>query len=136
MNDALNVDRDAQTAEEIEPDAELRCLLNRWPDPELPAQLDARVLGSFRKEMGAVPWWQRVLTFSIPVPLPVAAAVLLLLFVSAALVMRRGPSGAQPSVAEATLSAGNVEVPVVTQTNLAGFEPVKDMNPTVMEAER
>jgi hypothetical protein len=136
MNDAVNVDHDAQTEEGIEPDAELRCLLNRWPDPEVPAPLDARVLESFRKEMGAVPWWQRVLAFSIPVPLPVAVAVLLLLFVSAALVMHRGPSRAQPSVAEATLSAGNVEVPVVTQTNLAGFEPVKDMNPTVMEAER
>ena len=46
------------------------------------------VLAAWRREIGREPWWSRLFTASVRVPLPVAVGVLLLLIVTAALALR------------------------------------------------
>jgi len=55
-------------------DAELDRLLPAWKAPAAPARLKAAVFPA-----AASPWWQRLWTTSIRVPLPVACALLALL---------------------------------------------------------
>jgi hypothetical protein len=124
----------ADDMREKEPvDPALRRVLRLWEAPEVPSSLDERVTASFRRET-AQPWWRRLFRVSVPVPLPVAVAVLLLLLVTATIALRR-PAPAVPEVpqlAEAKQSARALDVPVVTHTSLAGFEPVSDMAVTVV----
>jgi hypothetical protein len=126
-------DRGDDTRDEEPHDPALRRLLRLWEAPEVPRSLDERLTASFRRET-ATPWWRRLFAVSVPVPLPVAVAVLLLLLVTAAIALRR-PAPATPDVpqlAEAKQSASRLDVPVVTHTSLAGFEPVSDMAVTVV----
>jgi hypothetical protein len=114
-------------------DPELRRVLRLWEAPAVPASLDERMLASFQRQTAA-PWWRRLFTASVPVPLPVAVAVLLLLLVSAAIALRR-PVGTTPEVqqtADVVRSVARLDAPVVTHTSLAGFQPVADMNVTVV----
>ena len=114
-------------------DPALRRVLRLWEAPEVPSSLDERLTASFRRETGE-PWWQRLFRVSVPVPLPVAVAVLLLLLVTATIALRRPAPGAPdvPQLAEAKQSARALDVPVVTHTSLAGFEPVSEMSVTVV----
>jgi hypothetical protein len=124
----------ADDKRETEPeDPALRRLLRLWEAPDLPPSLDERLIASFRRET-APPWWRRLFQVSVPVPLPVAVAVLLLLLVTAAIALRR-PAPVSPEVpqlAEVKQTARALDVPVVTHTSLAGFEPVSDMAVTVV----
>jgi hypothetical protein len=129
---------DKERIEQEEPDEDpaLRRLLGLWRAPAVPDSLDARMISSFRQVTDRRSWWSRLLTISVPVPLPVAVAALVLLIASALVVVRRPATPREsPEVLEARQTA-NLDTPVVTRTSLAGFEPVEDMNVTIVTGER
>jgi hypothetical protein len=117
--------------DEVVRDRELDRLLDDWTVPALPDSLDRRVSASYRTLMRRPPLWRRFFTSSLRVPLPVAVAVLLLLVF--ALWAPHGkstptmqvvvPQGATAHFA----AAGSSE-----KGSLAGFEPVAEMNVTVV----
>jgi hypothetical protein len=125
------------TRDELEPerDDELRRLLQRWIAPAVPEGMDERVLAAYRRQAGLEPWWSRLFTASVRVPVPVAVGVLMLLIVTAALALR--PVGAPPTAGTAGPSqpvraARHADVPVVSRTSLAGFQPVTEVTATVV----
>ncbi len=125
---------------EIERDEELSKLLSRWSAPLVPEGMDERVLAAYRKQAGtAEPWWSRLFTSSVRVPLPVAVGLLMLFIVTAALALRSTPT---PPTAGTTgpsapvQAAQNADPPVVTRTSLAGFEPVSEVTATVLPEAR
>ena len=76
---------------DIERDEELAKLLARWSAPIVPDGMDERVLAAYRRQAGtAEPWWARLFTASVRVPLPVAVGLLMLFIVTAALALRPG----------------------------------------------
>ncbi len=125
------------TRDEREPerDEELSRLLQRWSAPVVPAGMDERVLAAWRREVGREPWWSRLFTASVRVPVPVALGVLMLLVVAAALALR--PVSAPPTAgtsgpAAPVQAARQADVPVVSRTSLAGFQPVTEVTATVV----
>ena len=129
--------REEQGGERETPrDEELQRLLARWSASPLPDGMDGRVFAAYRRQTGGgQPWWKRLLTASVRVPLPVAVGVLLLLIVTAALARR--PAASAPTAGTAAPSVPvqavrNTEAPVVTPTNLAGFQPVAEVTATVV----
>ena len=129
--------RDEQDGErEMERDDELHRLLARWSPSPLPEGMDGRMLEAYRRQAGGgQAWWERLLTASVRVPLPVAAFVLLLLMLTAALALRPAPptptTGAA-TPAEPAPGIRKIETPVVTRTSLAGFQPVAEVTATVV----
>jgi hypothetical protein len=123
-------------------DPELQSLLARWSAEVLPEGIDERMLAAYRREVRtAEPWWSRLFTASVRIPLPVAVGLLMLFIVTAALALRppatppptAGTTGpTQPVQAAQATRAG--EQPVVTRTSLAGFQPVSEVTATVVEA--
>ena len=126
------------TRDERDPerDDELHRLLERWSAPVLPEGMDERMLAAYRGQVGAgEPWWSRLFTATVRVPLPVAVGVLMLLIVTAALALR--PAGPQPTAetngpSGPVQAARRVDVPVVSRTSLAGFQPVTEVTATVV----
>jgi hypothetical protein len=121
---------------EAERDEELQRLLARWTAPVVPGTLDESVLAAFRRQTGAgAPWWARLFTASVRVPVPVALGVVLLLFVTAAFALRPPPpppTAGAPGPADTVQTARRTEPPVVTPTNLAGFRPLAEVTATVV----
>jgi hypothetical protein len=121
---------------ETERDEELQRLLARWSASALPDGMDDRVLAAYRRQAGGgQPWWKRLVTASVRVPLPVAVGVLLLLIVTAALARRPAPPAPTAGTAapsERVQAVRNAEAPVVTPTSLAGFQPVAEVTATVV----
>jgi hypothetical protein len=119
-------------------DPELGRLLEEWTVPALPDTLDRRVLDSYRTQVGRAPLWQRFFTTSLRVPLPVAVALLLILAL-AFWVPRRKPEPpmetseplAGPRTAQVQVHASAIPV----SGSLAGFEPVREMNVTVLSSD-
>ena len=116
-------------------DEELSQLLRRWSAPVVPEGLDERVLAAYRRQARREPWWSRLFTASIRVPVPVAVGILMLLIISAALAFR--PVGAPPTAgttgpSEPVQAARHGDVPVVSRTSLAGFQPVTEVTATVV----
>lgn len=113
--------RTGGSRQEMHTDEELTCLLRAWEAPDAPHASDARLLASFRRQTSArEPFWRRLLTASVRVPVPVAAlAVLVLLGVTATLVARPSRVSSEtvdragaPPARETTKI---VEVPVVQE---------------------
>ena len=120
---------------DTERDEELGRLLQRWTAPVVPSGMDERVLAAWRRELGREPWWSRLFTASVRVPVPVAIGVLMLLLVTVALALR--PASAPPTAGTAGPSAPvqaarQADVPVVSPTSLAGFQPVTEVTATVV----
>jgi hypothetical protein len=93
--------------------------------PDL-APMDDRILAAYRREIGSSQGlWQR----SLRIPLPLVALLLVGLFVCAALVSRERSSGRATGRSSPAVQAVRYDPPVVTNTSLAGFEPVDDMQP-------
>jgi anti-sigma factor RsiW len=118
-----------------ERDDELSRLLKRWSAPVVPDGMDERVLAAYRRQTGQDPWWSRLFTASVRVPVPVAVGVLMLLIVSVALALR--PPAAPPTAgtagpSEPVQAARHADVPVVSRTSLAGFQPVTEVTATVV----
>jgi hypothetical protein len=88
-------------------DDELKRLLQSWQAPAAPPSLDRRVLPK------DVPLWRWIFgtSFRVPVPVAVAAAVVIAL-----LLIYRKP-------------AAPPEVPSQPTTSLAGFQPVRRLEP-------
>jgi hypothetical protein len=126
------------TRDELEPerDDELSRLLQRWSAPVVPDGIDERMLLAYRRQTGAgEPWWKHLFTASVRVPLPVAVGVLMLLIVTAALALR--PLAPQPTAGTTgpqapVQAARHGDVPVVSRTSLAGFQPVSEVTATVV----
>jgi hypothetical protein len=126
------------TRDERDPerDEELSRLLRRWSAPVVPDGIDERMLAAYRRQTGTgEPWWSRLFTASVRVPLPVAVGVLMLLIVTAALALR--PVAPQPTAGTTGPSAPvqaarHGDVPVVSRTSLAGFQPVNEVTATVV----
>jgi len=91
-------------------DRDLTHLLREWKAPAAPATLRARVIGQ------PLPWWRWLFAGTIRVPVPVAVAAALLL---AAWVYTRIPAAAPLAGPEPTVS-------------LADFEPVRQLEPRVV----
>ena len=87
-------------------DRELDGLLREWRTPAPPAHLRARVFG----EQGR-PWWRRIWTVSIRIPLPLAACLTLGLVLGA----WRWLVPPQPTI---VIKTERVEVPVVTERTI------------------
>ena len=108
-------------------------LLRRWGPPPVEGDLDLRVLEAYRRQTR--PWWRRFLAAEVRIPLPVAALLLLLLIVSTALALRPAPTGGSattPPSREPVQAARQQEPAVVTHTSLDGFQPVEEMQITVV----
>jgi hypothetical protein len=91
--------------------------------PEL-AGMDARILAAYRREFGSGrSLWRR----SLQVPLPVAALVLMGLFVCAVLAFRGRPAENATVPSADSVQTVRHDRPVVTNTSLAGFEPIDDI---------
>jgi hypothetical protein len=118
-------------------DEELDGLLRRWGAPVLPEGLDERMLAAYRRHARAVePWWARLFTAQVRLPLPVAVGLLVLLVVTAALALRpvAAPPTAGTSASSAPVQAARAAAPaVVTRTSLTGFQPVSEVTATVIE---
>jgi hypothetical protein len=126
------------TRDELDPerDEELHRLLERWSAPVLPDGMDERVLTAYRRQTGTgEPWWSRLFTTNVRVPLPVAVGVLMLLLVTAALALRpvvSPPTAGTTGPSEPVQAARHADVPVVSRTSLAGFQPVGEVTATVV----
>jgi hypothetical protein len=118
-------------------DEELDGLLRRWGAPVLPEGLDERMLAAYRRHARtAEPWWARLFTAQVRLPLPVAVGLLVLLVVTAALALRpiAEPPTAGTSASSAPVQAARAASPaVVTRTSLTGFQPVSEVTATVIE---
>ncbi len=138
MNDDQRAEENPVEAN-LERDPALKRVLEEWRAPAVPGSLDARVLASYRRMRKSEAWWRRFFTASVRVPLPVAVAILALLFVSAALALRPAaePKSFVPPVASSgPVQAARVDEPVVIRTSLAGFEPVSEVNVSVVTERR
>jgi hypothetical protein len=125
------------TRDELDPerDEELNRLLQRWIDPVVPEGMDDRVLTAYRRAAGHEPWWSRLFTASVRVPVPVAVGILMLLIVTAALALRpvaTPPTAGTTGPSEPVQAARQGDVPVVSRTSLAGFQPVTEVTATVV----
>jgi hypothetical protein len=117
-------------------DEELDGLLRRWGAPVLPEGMDERMLAAYRRQVRtAEPWWTRLFTAQVRVPLPVAVGLLMLLVVTAALALRPvpAPPTAGTSASSVPVQAARAVAPVVTRTSLSGFQPVSEVTATVIE---
>lgn len=118
-------------------DEELERILGRWSAPAVPEGMDERVLAAYRRQVRtAEPWWLRLFTTSIRVPVPLAVGLMMLLLVTAALALRPAvpPPTAGPIGPTAPVQAArHADAPVVTRTDLAGFRPVDEVTATVLE---
>ncbi len=121
--------KDGMDNAEHDCDPALRSVLREWEAPEVPSSLDARVVDSYRRKVNREPFWRRFFTTSVRVPLPMAVAVMMLLAIALALAVSRPGT-------ERTLPAQYVQAPadqpIVVRTDLAGFEPVEEVNVSVV----
>jgi hypothetical protein len=81
-------------------------LRERLLRPEPAAKLNRSVTASF---------WKRLLTAKLPVPVPVAATLIIGLVLTSALAFRRAPVAATPSAPAPPASVKYIEVPVVQE---------------------
>jgi hypothetical protein len=95
------------------------------------------VTALYRSHIPRPPLWQRLLTAQIRVPLPVAVALIAALLV--AVWMHRKPNVPVESVESGESSrAASLDPPATAMppgprtSSLAGFEPVREMNVTVL----
>src|SRR5262245_29055234 len=97
-------------------DGELNRLLASWQTPETPGELDRRVLASYRGHFNRVRLWRRWLTWSIRVPVPIAAVAVLLLCATSFLAVREATSNMiEPPPPAAATEFVKIPVPVIQE---------------------
>jgi hypothetical protein len=101
--------------EGLDADRELQSLLSKWQTPVSLRALDQRVRLSYRAQTTPHPWWRRILTSTISLPVPVAAALVLVPALAAAALLgrRQLPAPNAPPIIVERIKA--VEVPVVRE---------------------
>ncbi len=102
-------------------DRDLDGLLREWKAPSAPARLRGRVFGEPDR-----PWWRKIWTGSIRIPVPVAACLALALALGAW-------RWIAPPPARVLIKTERVEVPVVTErvVTLYRERPVASETPAV-----
>ena len=115
-----------------EPDPELSRLLQDWSVPALPDSLDERVKTLFRARAPRVPLWRRFFSMSIRVPMPAAVALLLVLLALAFWRPTAPAPGEETADSPEPTRAARHETRQGFTGSLAGFEPVREMNVTVL----
>ncbi len=122
--------------EAVERDPTLSEMLRAYCAPPPSDELDERILRAYRRQVVKEPFWRRFFTSSVKVPLPLLVSAVLILVASVVLVLRRAPDSRElrPSYAgSGSPAVAQAERPVVTQTNLAGFQPLDEVSVTVFE---
>ncbi|HYH86001.1 MAG TPA: hypothetical protein VEX60_11155 [Pyrinomonadaceae bacterium] len=107
---------DGDISEDTGADAELTALLRTWDAPQPSHDARARLLADFRASSLRVPLWQRALTASVRVPLPVAACAVVALVASLVGLAARASSRSAPvetQVSSVAPVVRVVEVPVI-----------------------
>jgi hypothetical protein len=124
-------------------EGDLDRILGEWNAPAAPARLRASVFPESR-----APWWRRLWTLSVPVPLPVACVLLLL--ITAAAWWRE----AMPRVPQVVVKTERVEVPVIQERvitkyvyrkepaaqkavrgfDIDGLKPVAELRPRIIRS--
>jgi hypothetical protein len=109
-------------------DRELDSMLGQWKTPSAPGRLKAAVFGERR-----APWWRRLWSASIRVPVPVACALMALLAVVIGASLRVPP--------RVIVRTERVEVPVVQErivyrdraaVAVAAWRPVRELRPRII----
>lgn len=122
--------------DDVNRDEDLDGLLRRWGAPVVPEGMDERMLAAYRRQVRAgEPWWSRLFTATVRVPLPVAVGLLMLLVVTAALAFRPlapAPTAGTSGPSAPVQAVRGVDPAVVTRTDLAGFQPVSEVTATVV----
>jgi hypothetical protein len=110
-----------------------RCLAV-WRVPETTAALDERLLAAYRRRYVTAPFWKRMMTMSVRVPLPVAGAfVLALVFAIFWIVSRPTSVPVRSYAAGSSMRADSGSgAPIVTSFNLDGFQPVEEVSLSVV----
>jgi hypothetical protein len=99
-------------AELTHEDRELRRVLRTWEVPPPKIDLQAKVLASYRRQT-RLPWWKRMLTFTIPIP---AVALAALLVVTTTLLLQVPKLLTPPKAEKEIVEVINpVEVPVIQE---------------------
>ncbi len=96
---------------------ELHELLKSWEVPEIPPSLNRRVLSDYRQHVNRVPFWKKLFTSSVRIPMPlILAQAALLLIAGAALIysFTHQPTTTAPLVVTNT-KIEKVEIPVVQE---------------------
>jgi hypothetical protein len=109
-------------------DRELDSMLAQWKTPSAPARLKAAVFGERRE-----PWWRRLWSASIRVPVPAACALIVLLAVVIGASLRTAP--------QVVVRTERVEVPIVQERIVyrdrpgvaeAAWRPVRELRPRII----
>lgn len=95
-------------------DAELEQWLAEWQTPEVPTRLDTKVRATYRRAFPQPLWWQRWLTGSLRVPIPIAAAAVIVFCVAGWLAIHPVADLAPPLVMSVPQTKF-VEVPIVQE---------------------
>ena len=95
-------------------DSELQTLLRQWQSTRSSPELDRRVLTAYRNQVSSDGGWKRLFMRSIPVPLPIAAALLLVLVFLGSRTLRP-PTVVRLEVPAPVSEVVRVEVPVVRE---------------------
>ena len=97
---------------------DLNELLKSWEVPEAPNSLNRRVLSDYRQHVNRVPFWKKIFTSSVQIPMPLVLAQAALLLVAGAflfsLFVKQKPATTPAVVAEIP-KAQIIEVPVVQE---------------------
>src|SRR5262249_9715263 len=108
-------------------DRELDGMLAQWKAPSAPARLKAAVFGERR-----APWWRRLWSGSIRVPVPVACALAVLMAIAAAAMMRAPRVEVRTVRVEVPVVQERIvyqDRPVVTETT---WRPVRELQPRII----
>ena len=97
---------------------DLNELLKSWEVPEVPNSLNRHVLSDYRQHVNRVPFWKKIFTSSVRIPMPLVLAQAALLLVAGAflfsLFVKQKPAVA-PTVVAQNPKAQIIEVPVVQE---------------------
>jgi hypothetical protein len=126
-------------------DKDLSSLLKHWHAPVIPPSLDTRIAASFHQRVMTPPFWKRLLTARIPVPVPAAVLVMLLLSATSFWALHatqrissriegavstaaqtevgKAPAGAETEVTRGKASPSNARRPAGAATALAQTAP-------------
>jgi hypothetical protein len=118
-------------------DEELSALLRSWEVEGAPKHLDERMVEAYRSQVARPPWWRLLLAVPVRLPAPVAVAVAIVLLVLGYLAGRSTlrPGATPPAPALATAEAQVAGFPLVTRTQLAGFQPLEEVKVTILRKE-
>ncbi len=96
---------------------ELNELLKSWEVPEAPASLHRRVLSDYRQHVNRVPFWKKLFTSSVRIPMPLILAQAAVLLVAGAFVISSfvTPKPATLPVIAENIPAKIIEVPVIQE---------------------